>query len=94
MSTVILICAGIAALFLIFGLAQIKSRLHNIHIDLCHIYEGLARFSLLPLLFKEFKPHLRGPGEVPCEGTERKPAKQREYWRDQNGFKHWRKKDA
>ena len=21
-----------------------------------------------------------------------KPAKQREYWRDQNGFKHWRKK--
>ena len=23
-----------------------------------------------------------------------KPCKQREYWRDQNGFKHWRKKDA
>ena len=23
-----------------------------------------------------------------------KPLKQREYWRDQNGFKHWRKKDA
>ena len=22
------------------------------------------------------------------------PYKQREYWRDQNGFKHWRKKDA
>ena len=22
------------------------------------------------------------------------PPKQREYWRDQNGFKHWRKKDA
>ena len=23
---------------------------------------------------------------------ERKPVKQREYWRDQNGFRHWRKK--
>lgn len=23
-----------------------------------------------------------------------KPPKQREYWRDQNGFKHWRKTDA
>ena len=22
------------------------------------------------------------------------PRKQREYWRDQNGFRHWRKKDA
>ena len=23
-----------------------------------------------------------------------KPLKQREYWRDQNGFRHWRKKEA
>lgn len=23
-----------------------------------------------------------------------KPVKQREYWRDQNGFRHWRKMDA
>ena len=23
-----------------------------------------------------------------------KPPKQREYWHDQNGFRHWRKKDA
>ena len=23
-----------------------------------------------------------------------KPPKQREYWRDQNGFRHWRQKDA
>ena len=23
-----------------------------------------------------------------------KPPKQREYWRDQNGFRHWRKKDV
>jgi len=23
-----------------------------------------------------------------------KPPKQREYWKDQNGFRHWRKKDA
>lgn len=22
------------------------------------------------------------------------PPKQREYWRDQNGFRHWRKKDT
>ena len=25
---------------------------------------------------------------------ENNPPKQREYWRDQNGFRHWRKKDA
>jgi hypothetical protein len=76
MSTPILICAGIAVLFLIFELAQIVSRLYDIHIDLCHIHEDLVRF------------YARGQ-------LESKPGKQREYWRDQNGFKHWRKvKDA
>lgn len=69
------ICAGITALFLIFELAQIVSRLYDIHIDLCHIHEDLVRF------------YARGQ-------LERKPGKQREYWRDQNGFRHWRKKDA
>lgn len=29
-----------------------------------------------------------------AKGQERKPGKQREYWRDQNGFKHWRKTNA
>ena len=32
-----------------------------------------------------------------CSGAnvlKNKPPKQREYWRDQNGFRHWRKKDA
>ena len=75
MSTPILICAGIAALFLIFELAKIVSRLYDIHIDLCHIHEDLVRFYAMGQL-------------------ESKPAKQREYWRDQNGFRHWRKKDA
>lgn len=69
------ICAGITALLLIFALAQITSRLYDIHIDLCHIHEDLVRF------------YARGK-------IEGKPGKQREYWRDQNGFKHWRKKDA
>ena len=26
------------------------------------------------------------------EAKPTKPTKQREYWRDQNGFRHWRKK--
>ena len=69
------ICAGITALLLIFAMAQITSRLYDIHIDLCHIHEDLVRF------------YARGK-------LESKPGKQREYWRDQNGFKHWRKKDA
>lgn len=38
------ICAGIIALLLIFALAQITSRLYDIHIDLCHINEDLVRF--------------------------------------------------
>ena len=69
------ICAAITALFLIFALAKIASRLYDIHIDLCHIHEDLVRF------------YARGQ-------LERKTGKQREYWRDQNGFKHWRKKNA
>ncbi len=69
------ICAGITALLLIFALAQITSRLYDIHIDLCHIHEDLVRFY--------------AKGQM-----ESKSGKKREYWRDQNGFKHWRKKDA
>lgn len=69
------ICAGIAAVLLIFVLANISSHLYDIHIDLCHIHDDLVRF------------YVKGQ-------KERKPVKQREYWRDQNGFKHWRKKDA
>lgn len=72
MSTPILICAGIAALFLIFELAQIVSRLYDIHIDLCHVHEDLVRFY--------------AKGEL-----ERKTGKKRIYWRDENGFRRWRK---
>jgi len=69
------ICAGIAALLLVFELLQILSHLYDIHCDLYHIHEDLVRFY----------------SRVQIES---KPAKKREYWRDQNGFKHWRKKDA
>ena len=78
MSTVIYICAGLAALLLIVELLEIISSLGNIretldliHRDLCRIHDDLV------LLFGK-----------------KNPGKQREYWRDQNGFKHWRKKDA
>mgnify|MGYP007111662657 CR=1 FL=1 len=70
------ICAAIAALFLIFYLAQIVSRLYDIHIDLCHIHEDLVPKENPVLLFN----------------NKNKPAKKREYWLDRNGFKHWRKK--
>lgn len=66
------ICAGITALFLIFALAKIVSRLYDIHICLLEISNYLAdilKFSI----------------------RESKPGKNREYWRDQNGFRHWRK---
>ena len=66
------ICAGITALFLIFALSKIVSRLYDIHICLLEISNYLAdilKFSI----------------------RESKHCKKREYWRDQNGFRHWRK---
>lgn len=75
MSTPILICAGITALFLIFALAKIASYLYDIHIDLCGIREDLVLRGNLSHFFEK----------------KNKPVKQREYWRDQNGFRHWRK---
>lgn len=72
------ICAGISALFLIFALAKIASHLFDIHKDLCDIHEDLRS----PLTWSFMKEIMK----------ENKPGKQREYWRDQNGFKHWRKK--
>ena len=74
MSTAILICAGIAALLLIFELLLIVAALGNIRETLDIIHRDLV------MLF-EIK-------------MKNKPPKQREYWRDQNGFRHWRKKDA
>lgn len=76
MSTPILICAGITALLLIFELAQIVAALGNIRETLDIIHRDLCRIhDDLVLLF----------------GKKNKPGKQREYWRDQNGFRHWRK---
>lgn len=46
MSTPILICAGIAVVLLIFVLSNIAPHLYDIHIDLCHIHDDLARFYL------------------------------------------------
>ena len=89
MSTPILICAGISAVLLIFALANISSHLYSIHIDLCHIHDDLVRFYA--------KVQLDKMGENPILYFNENPpkkGKQREYWRDQNGFKHWRKKDA
>ena len=74
MSTVILICAGISVLLLIFELVQIVAALSNIRETLDIIHRDLV------MLF-EIK-------------RKNNPPKQREYWRDQNGFRHWRQKDA
>ena len=80
MSTPILICAGIAALFLIFALAKIASRLGVIAEYMINIHADLMWFRA-KIKLKDLE-----------KGTN--PGKQREYWRDQNGFKHWRQKDA
>ena len=73
MSTVILICAGISVLLLIFELVQIVAALSNIRETLDIIHRDLCSDANV---------------------LKNKPPKQREYWRDQNGFRHWRKKDA
>ena len=63
-------------MLLIFTIAQIVSALGNIRETLYIIDRDLCRIhDDLVLLF----------------GKETKPGKQREYWRDQNGFRHWRK---
>ena len=70
------ICAGLTALFLIFALAQIVVALGHIRETLDIIHRDLCRIpDDLMLLL----------------GRNNKPCKQREYWRDQNGFRHWRK---
>ena len=73
MSTVILICACITALLLIFELVQIVAALSNIRETLDIIHRDLCSDANV---------------------LKNNPPKQREYWRDQNGFRHWRKKDA
>ena len=78
MSTTILICAGISVLLLIFALAQIAYRLGIIAEYMINIHADLMWFRA-KIKLRELE-----------KGT--KPSKQREYWRDQNGFKHWRKK--
>ena len=75
------ICAGITALLLIFELAVIAYRLGVIADYTIIIHADLMRFRAKIELREELE-----------KGD--KPGKQREYWRDQNGFKHWRKKDA
>ena len=71
------ICAGITALFLIFALAKIASRLGVIAEYMINIHADLMWFRA-KIKLRELE-----------KGT--KPGKQREYWRDQNGFRHWRK---
>lgn len=78
MSTPILICAGISVLLLLIILAVITYRLGVIAEYMINIHADLMWFRA--------KIELR----VLEKGT--KPGKQREYWRDENGFKHWRKK--
>jgi len=83
------ICAGITALLIIFVLVQLMSHLSNlleIHLDLCRIYGVLNRFYEIETY--PLKQHA-------IKTLKTNPVKKREYWRDQNGFKHWRKvKDA
>lgn len=69
------ICAGITALLLIFELAQIVAALGNIRETLDIIHKDLC---------------INHDALVLLFGK-KKPGKQREYWRDQNGFRHWRK---
>ena len=78
MSTPILICAGITALLLIFELAVIAYRLGVIADYAINIHADLMRFRAKIELREELE-----------KGA--KPSKQREYWRDQNGLRHWRK---
>ena len=79
MSTPILICAGISVLLLLIILVVIAYRLRVIAdytFDIIHA--DLMRFRAKIELREELE-------------KEAKPSKQREYWRDQNGFRHWRK---
>lgn len=78
MSTPILICAGITALLLIIILAVITYCLGVIAEYMINIHADLMWFRA-KIELRELE-----------KGT--KPSKQREYWRDQNGFRHWRKK--
>ena len=74
------ICAGITALLLIFILVVIAYRLGVTEEYMINIHADLmGLWEKMELRDLE-------------KGT--KPAKQREYWRDQNGFKHWRKTNA
>ena len=74
------ICAGIIALLLLIILAVIAYRLCVIADYAINIHADLMWFRA-KIKLRELE-----------KGS--KPGKQREYWRDQNGFKHWRKKDA
>ena len=67
---------GLAVLLIIIVLSRIVAVLRDIRETLDIIHRDLCRIhDDLVLLF----------------GKKNKPGKQREYWRDQNGFKHWRK---
>lgn len=80
MSTPILICAGISVLLLLIILALITYRLGVIADYMINIHADLMWFRAKIM-----------QGELE-KGS--KPGKQREYWRDQNGFRHWRKTNA
>ena len=71
------ICAGFTALFLIFAIAQIAYRLGVIADYVINIHADLMQ--------------LRANIELRELEKGAKPSKQREYWRDQNGLRHWRK---
>ena len=67
---------GLSVLLIIIVLSRIVAVLRDIRETLDIIHRDLCRIhDDLVLLF----------------GKKNKPGKQREYWRDQNGFKHWRK---
>lgn len=66
---------GFAVLLIIIVLSRIVAVLRDIRETLDIIHRDLVPKENPVLLFN----------------NKNKPAKQREYWRDQNGFKHWRK---
>jgi hypothetical protein len=94
MLTTVLILAGIAVLLLMVALARIASLLCDLRLDLRQKHLNLVScYYDLRKDLRNIHESLDGDGNTGAQ-AEKKLEKQREYWRDQNGFMHWRKKDA
>ena len=78
MSTPILICAGISVLLMLLTILTVITYRLGVIVDyMISIHADLMQ--------------LRANIELRELEKGAKPGKKREYWRDQNGFRHWRK---